>query len=330
MKKFLKRAVVLLALAAAGGAHAQTVLKIAHSDSQQSYRHQGATLFAKKVEELTQGRYKVQVFCCSQLGSDPKLVEQVALGGVDFTVTSIGSYAPHIGELNVTFLPFMFSSYEQGWKFYDESAWLQEQYAKAPAKGFRFLAPWESGFRHMVTKDPLNSPADARGRKVRGFANEMVLWTLEGMGFGVQILPVPEIYMALQQGAVVGLENSIDFIYSQKYYEVAPNITLTSHIYSPTPVTISEKTWARIPPADQPLIARAAREVTPFMRNLIKSNEEKLLQEMQAKGARPNRSPDLAGFRKAVEPVYVKARAKYGADVDRVLAEAEKIRAGTR
>jgi TRAP-type C4-dicarboxylate transport system substrate-binding protein len=50
-----------------------------------------AQLFAKKVEELTQGRYKVKVFCCSQLGNDPKNIEQLALGGIDFTVSATGS-----------------------------------------------------------------------------------------------------------------------------------------------------------------------------------------------------------------------------------------------
>ena len=51
-------------------AHAHTVLKFSHTDQQGGARQAAAQVFAKKVEELTQGRYKVQVFCCSQLGND--------------------------------------------------------------------------------------------------------------------------------------------------------------------------------------------------------------------------------------------------------------------
>ena len=100
---------------------AQTVLKFSHTDQQQGARHGAAEVFAKKVEQYTNGRYKVQVFCCSQLGNDPKNIEQLVLGGIDFTVSSTGSYAPHVDSLNLTMLPFIVDSYEQGWKLYDES-----------------------------------------------------------------------------------------------------------------------------------------------------------------------------------------------------------------
>ncbi len=316
----------LASVALACTAQAQTILKFSHTDQQLGARHAAAQVFAKKVEEYTQGRYKVQVFCCSQLGNDPKNIEQLGLGGIDFTVSATGSYAPHVPTLNLTMLPFILDSYEQGWKFYDNSKWLQDQFAKAPAKGFRFLATWEAGFRNMTTREPLNSPDDTKGKKLRTFPNEMMRWTLEAMGFGVQIMPLPEVYLAISQGAVAGQENPIDTIYSNKFYEVAPNVTLTNHVYSPIPVAISEKTWQKLTPADQQAMVRAAKEVTPFARNIIKDNDEKVLAEMASKGAKINRKPDIAAFRKSVEPVYVKAREKYGADVDQVLSEAAAIR----
>jgi TRAP-type transport system periplasmic protein len=311
-------------------AQAQTILKFSHTDQQQGARHTAALEFAKKVEQYTQGRYKVQVFCCSQLGNDPKNIEQLGLGGIDFTVSSTGSYAPHIPTLNLTMLPFIVDSYEQGWKFYDESAWLKEQFAKAPPKGFRFLATWEAGFRNMTTRDPLNSPEDTKGKKLRTFPNEMMRWTLESMGFGVQIMPLPEVYLSIQQGAVAGQENPIDTIFSNKFYEVAPHVTLTNHVYSPIPVAVSEKTWAKLSADDQKAVERAAQEVAPMARKLIKDSDEKVLAEMGAKGAKINRKPDVAAFRKSVEPVYVKAREKYGADVDVVLKETAAIRAAVK
>ena len=316
----------LASLALTCGAHAETILKFSHTDQQQGARQAAAQLFAKKVEEYTQGRYKVQVFCCSQLGNDPKNIEQMALGGIDFTVSSTGSFASFVPTLNLTMMPFIIDNYEQGWKFYDESKWLKAQFDKAPAKGFRFLATWEACFRSMTTKDPLNGPADARGKKLRTFPNEMMRWQLEAMGFGIQIMPLPEVYLAIQQGAVAGQENPIDTIASNKFYEVAPHVTLTNHVYSPIPMAISEKTWQKLTPADQQAVARAAKEVAPFQRTMIKDNDEKLLADMAAKGAKINRKPDTEAFRKSVEPVYAKARDKYGADVDAVLAEAAAVR----
>jgi len=327
----MKRKIVVQMIAAAfalglaGAVQAQTVLKFSHTDQQQGARQAGALIFAKKVAEYTQNRYKVNVFCCSQLGNDPKNIEQLVSGGIDFTVSATGSYAPHVDTLNLTMLPFMFDSYEQGWKFYDTSKWLQAQFDKAPAKGFRFLATWEAGFRCMTTKDVLNSPADAKGKKLRTFPNEMMRWLLEDVGFGVQIMPLPEVYLAIQQGVVAGQDNPIDTIYSNKFYEVAPNVTLTRHVYSPIPLAISEKTWAKLSPEDRIAVKRAAEEAGAWNRNEVKANEETQLAEMKSKGAKIN-SPALQGFRDAVKPTYEKAKAKWGTDVTAILADAESVR----
>jgi TRAP-type transport system periplasmic protein len=319
-------AAAITALMAFNTAHAQTVLKFSHTDQQAGARQAAAQLFASKVEELTQGRYKVQVFCCSQLGNDPKNIEQLALGGIDFTVSATGSYAQHVPSLNLAMMPFLVDSYAQGWKLYDESRWLQEQFAKAPAKGFRFLATWEAGFRSMTTREPLNSPADATGRKLRTFPNEMMRWTLEAMGFNIQIMPLPEVYLAIQQGAVSGQENPVDTIFSNKFYEVAPHVTLTNHVYSPLPMAISERTWQRLSEADRKAVTEAARMAARFSREMIAGNDAKQLAEMTAKGAKVNARPDVDAFRKAVQPVYAKARDKFGADVDTFLSDAEAIR----
>lgn len=321
------RTFIAAALMAWGfSAGAQTVLKFSHTDQQSGARQAAAEVFAKKVEELTQGRYKVNVFCCSQLGNDPKNIEQLAIGGIDFTVSATGSYAPHVPSLNLTMMPFLVESYEQGWKLYDTSPWLKAQFAKAPAKGFRFLSTWEAGFRSMTTKDSLNTPEDAKGKKLRTFPNEMMRWTLEAMGFNIQIMPLPEVYLAIQQGAVQGQENPIDTIYSNKFYEVAPHVTLTNHVYSPIPLAISEKTWQKLSPADQKAVTEAAQIAAQFSRKFISENDANQLKAISEHGGKINAKPDVKAFRAAVEPVYAKAREKYGTDVDALLHDAAEIR----
>ncbi len=330
MKRTLLTTIALAALLPLCSiSHAQTVLRFSHTDQMEGGRHASAQLFARKVEELTQGRYKVQVFCCSQLGNDPKNIEQLALGGVDFTVSATGSYAPHVPTLNLAMLPYLVDNFEQGWRLYDESKWLQAQFDKSQAKGFRFLATWEAGFRNMTTRDALATPADAKGKKLRTFPNEMMRWTLESMGFSIQIMPLPEVYLAIQQGAVSGQENPVDTISSNKFFEVAPNVTMTQHVYSPIPLTMSERSWQKLSPDDRKAVMEAARIAAKFSREFVRSSEEKQLAAMTAKGAKVAR-PALGPFRDAVQPVYAKAREKYGADVDAFLKEAEAIRKSTK
>jgi TRAP-type C4-dicarboxylate transport system substrate-binding protein len=175
--------------------HAQTVLKFSHTDQQQGARHAAAQVFAKKVEEYTQGRYKVQVFCCSQLGNDPKNIEQLTLGGIDFTVSATGSYAPHIPSLNLTMMPFISTVTSRAGSSTTIPSGSRSSLPRHQPRAFAFLATWEAGFRNMTTKDPLNGPDDAKGKKLRTFPNEMMRWQLEAMGFGIQIMPLPEVYL---------------------------------------------------------------------------------------------------------------------------------------
>lgn len=313
----------------AGGAMAQApvTLKFSHTDSAIGARQKAAELFARKVEEYSQGRVKIQIFHSGQLANDTKSLEQLQLGGLDFAVTGASTYAPQLPELNLLSLPYLVDSYEQGWKLYDDSKWVQKNFEKlAATKNIRILSTWEAGFRSFSTKRAFTAPADIKGTKLRAFKNDMFLQLLGAMGWNTVVMPVTEAYLAIQQGVVEGQENPIDTIYSQKFYEVAPVLTLTEHVYSPIPMAISEITWKKLSPADQVAVKKAAVEASAFSRQEVKNNDDRLLAEMTAKGAKVNRV-DKAPFRTVMEPVYETARKDYGKEaVDSLMAEAAALK----
>jgi TRAP-type C4-dicarboxylate transport system substrate-binding protein len=161
---------------------------------------------------------------------------------------------------------------------------------------------------------------------MRVFPNDMIRWIMESIGFVPVVLPVTEVYLAIQQGTVIGQENPTDTIYSLRFYEVAPHITLTRHVYSPLPMTISEITWKRLDSKTQEAITRAAADAAKHSRQIVRADEEKQLAEMTAKGAKVAR-PTIGPFRDAVKPVYDKAREVFGASaVDNMLADCDAIR----
>jgi TRAP-type transport system periplasmic protein len=312
-------------LAAPAQAQSQA-LKLCHTDTPSGARHKASELFARKFGEYSNGRYRVLVFHSGQLGNDPQSIALVGKGELDFTVSATGSFALLVPTLNLTALPYLVNDYQHGWQLYDQSAWITRQFAQLPAKGMRALATWEAGFRSFTTKAPLTSPADAQGKKIRIFNNEMLRWVMQSIGYEPVVIPVTETYLALQQGRVEGQENPIDTILALRFYEVAPNITLTQHVYSPLPFVVSEKLWQSLSVADRAAMERAAREAAKFSRELVRDNDQRQLAEMKAKGAIV-RTPDLAPFRRAVEPVYEQARQKYGAEVDALVADAKRLAA---
>ncbi len=327
-KKSLSRLLLSAAILTVGigGAEAVETLRFSHTDNPGGSRQAAAELFAEKVADYTDGRYEVQIFPSGQLANDPKAIELLQLGGVDFTVSATGSYATHLPSLNLTAMPFLVDTYEQGWELYDNSEWLQGEFAKLPEKGFRVLGTWEAGFRSFTTNEPLASPEDAQSMKMRVFPNDMIRWSMEAIGFQTVVMPITDVYLSIQQGIVNGQENPVDTIKSLRFYEVAPYITLTRHVYSPLPLTIAEKTWQSFSDEDREAVLKAATESAAFSRDLVKNSVDSQLTEMEEAGATVS-VPEIGPFRDAVQSVYAKAKDVYGDEaVDKILADAAAIR----
>jgi tripartite ATP-independent transporter DctP family solute receptor len=302
------------------------ILRFSHTDTSIGARQQAALMFADAVEKYTGGRYKVQVFHSGQVANDAKSLEQLQIGGLDFAVTGVVTFTPHVKSLSLVALPYLAETYEQGWKLYDASKFIQQQAGLLPAKGMRIVGNWEAGFRSFTTNFPLNSPADAKGKKLRIAPVEMVRWIMEAIGFSPVVMPVTEVYLAIQQNTVTGQENPIDTIYSQRFYEVAKHVTLSQHVYSPLWLAAAERTFKSMSAEDQQAVMKAGKEAGDWNRKEVRANDEKLLAEMTAKGATVTK-PDLAVWRKATESVYERARGEFGAEaVDQMLKEAAEVR----
>jgi tripartite ATP-independent transporter DctP family solute receptor len=290
----------------AGVAEAGTTLRLGHTDPPDGLRHKSATLFAEKVKEYTQGRYSVDVHHSSTLGDDPKLLEQVKLGAIDFAVTGVAIYSNQIPELGLLALPYLVESYEQGWALYDTSPWVKEWFAKLQTKNIRYLAMWEAGFRQLTAKRAVRVPEDVKGMKVRISKNQVYLWLWSALGANPTVMALGETYISLQQGVVDAQENPIPTIHVQKFYEVAKNISLTNHIYAPIPLSIGEKRWQGLAAADQAAVLKAAQEASAWHRKAVVSEDDKMLADMQAKGATVIK-PDVPAFGRASKSVYDKA-----------------------
>jgi tripartite ATP-independent transporter DctP family solute receptor len=329
MKRLLAVVGVLtvLIVAAAATGEAATTLRLGHTDPADGLRHKAATFFADKVKEHTQGRYSVDVHHSGTLGDDPKLLEQVKLGAIDLAISGIAIYGNQIPELGLLALPYLVESYEQGWALYDTSPWVKEWLGKLQTKNMRALSILEAGFRQFTSTKPVRTPADVKGMKVRIAKNQVYVWLWQTLGANPTVMALGETYISLQQGVVDAQENPIPTIHVQKFYEVAKNVSLTNHIYAPIPLSLNEKRWQAMSAADQSAFVKAAQEASAWHRKAVVSEDEKMLADMQAKGATVIK-PDVPAFGKASQPVYDKAGEQYPKPVlQALLKDAEGVKA---
>lgn len=297
------------------------MLTLSHTDSGLGARHKAAEFFAARVARYTGSAVAVQVVHSGKLGNDPQALEKLSKGEIDFTLMASGVFASHVPQLELAGLPYLVQTYEQGWRLYDKSAWLHRQFEALIPKGIHFLATWEAGFRSFTTNRPFATPNAIKGGKVRIYANAIISSTMKGLGLEPVVMPVTEAYDAIADERVNGQENPVDTIYSLRFYEVAPHVTLTRHIYSPLPFVMSEASWSRLSGDNREGVLKAAREASAFSRKMVRNLEDFQVNEMRIKGA-DIVEPDMNVWKASIKPVYAEARQKFGKDLDDLLKDA--------
>jgi len=265
------------------------------------------------VQQRTNGRVKVNIFENSQLGSERDLVEGLQLGTVDLVATSTGPLGGFVPEMGIVDLPFLFRDKTHAYKVLDGRIG-QDLMKKFDDKGIHGLAYWEAGFRHVTNnKRPVNSPSDMAGLKIRLMENKVHLAAFKALGANPTPMAWGEVFAALQQGVLDGMEGPIPLVYTSKIYEVQKYLSLTGHFYSPSLWFISVKTWTKLPPDIKKVFADTSIEIGTFERNLMTEQEDAQVPLLRSKGMQVI-TPDKRPFQEAIKAVYKQFEPTFGKD----------------
>ncbi|MFZ5945544.1 MAG: TRAP transporter substrate-binding protein [Bacillota bacterium] len=274
----------------------------------------GLVEFGKLLSERTNGKYSVETFPASQLGSEREAIEGVQMGTIDLTVVSTAPLAGFSDAFLVTDLPFIFKSKEHAYKVLDGEIG-KSIFSKLEGTGIVGLAFWENGFRNITnSKRPINKPEDMKGIKIRTMENQIHMDSFKQIGADPTPMAFGELFTALQQKTVDGQENPLPIIATSKFNEVQEHLAMTGHFYAPAPLLISQALWDKLSAEEKEIFAKTAVDATAIERGMIADMDAKLLDELQAKGMKVTQ-PDKAEWQKAMAPVYEKWQDKIGKDL---------------
>jgi tripartite ATP-independent transporter DctP family solute receptor len=215
--------------------------------------------FAKKVEELSDGRIKVDVFSGGQLGDETTTIEQTQVGIVDIGRANAGPLTQFADSLGVFSFPFLFDSREHMWKALDSSLrdTLFGDLEKSDLVGLAF---YDAGARSFYSTEPIKKASDVKGKKIRVMQNDILIKAFGKLGTSPTPLSASEVYSALQMGVIDGGENNVSTYVADGHYEVAKNFTLSEHLRIPGVLFMSKKSWDKLSAEDQKVIKEAALE----------------------------------------------------------------------
>jgi len=271
------KGLLTLAVTASLALAADYVIKFSHVVSPNTPKGKAADYFAKRVEELSHGKIKVEVYPNAQLGKDKVVLRKMKFGTVQMAAPSFSKFTGLVPQLGLFDLPFLFKDENHLHKVLDGEVGkkLLDMVTK---KGYVALAYWDNGFKQLTdSKRPLIKPEDCRGLKFRVMSSKVLIEQFKALGAIPVVLPFSEVYSALQQGVVDGQENTISNIYTKKFYEVQRYMTMTNHGYLGYMVVMSKKFWNKLPNDLKNVIKQAIKDATEKERVWAKElNKEQL------------------------------------------------------
>src|SRR5437899_8563537 len=309
-------------------APAQTItLKLATIVGNDNPFTTSAMKFKEVAEARSGGRIKVEVYPAGQLAKNEIVqLEGMQLGTVDVAAVSL----PSIGgkwdpKLLATDVPFLYTGREHVWKVMDGALGkeLMNRLEPLGAKPFCYGGGW--GFRGVLSnKRAIQAPDDLKGQTIRVPPIPTLVEVFKAFGAN----PVPmiwgEVYLAVKQGTVDGLELPVTTAVSDKFHEITKYYSRTLHSY-PAAVWVMAKTKS------DELTAVTKKEVDDTMavacvqhrQDDVKAEADGLAQ-MKARGMQVNDVKDLRPFQERAQPVWKFIETKVGKELfDRVVAEAK-------
>lgn len=292
-------------------AQAETVVRYSIWAKKGEAQHTAALAFEKKLEEVSGGKFQVEVFPGNQLGNPRDVMTQLALN----TTQILASGDPGMKEVEYLALPFLMkdlSRYEKVIASDFGKAWMEKL---ANGRQMRLLGFMPRSPRHFSSNSAVNSVADMSGLNLRSPTRDYYVESLTALGAKPTPIPFKELYSALQTGLVEGQENPLETIYGAKFHEVQSHVALVGYIHKPAYVMISNGFWNGLSDEEKGWFAEAAAVQTAAANGEIDKNSAKLIETMKAAGVTFT-EPDREEFKKVLWPVTEKlGRGVWGDDL---------------
>lgn len=334
-------AAVVLGLAACGGGDdsagetsgggAEITLTLAYVTTATHPYGQAIDFFAKEVEAASGGRIVITTRA-SYPQSESQLLTDVRNGSVDMATVSTAIWdAAGINTFQALQAPFLVNNYDLEARILTGPiGTAMRARASQVAGDIDVLAIHEGGLRKPLgATKPLDSVQAFRGAKIRAAQSKVQAAGLSALGAQADPLPLPEVYQALKNGTVDGMEANLGLIATNKYYEVAKYVTGNVNLWPfPTALVINAARMRALSATDQKILTDAAAKV-PDKSIEIVSARSTLPQQLVDCGIRfvTASAADIATLQTAARKAY----AVLGADpaTRTYLAQIQKLKDAT-
>ncbi|HJR69776.1 MAG TPA: TRAP transporter substrate-binding protein [Gammaproteobacteria bacterium] len=207
-----------------------------------------ANAFAANFGERTGGAHSIAVFPAGQLGNDAQMLQQLQTGALDMAFMPIAEITNRIPEFGALYAPYLAK----------DVAAAAELLASAEARGLLDQLPARigvvgigyslAGMRQIISRSPVRSLDDLRGRKLRITPLDPIRDFYVQAGAAPIPLPLGSVYDALANGQIDAVDMDLENIWKQNYYDLAETVVLSNHMMFPMVGLVSAAKWRTLDP----------------------------------------------------------------------------------
>ena len=273
-----------------------------------------ANTFARKVEELSGGELKLQVYHNAVLGGDTELIESCQCGDIPFVVQNTAPEVSYMPRLCLFDLPCAFSSLDDLHRVLDDSLFMQKINTIYQDAGFYLLGMADQHFRVMTSNKKVQSMSDLKGIKIRTMENSFHIGFWSAIGANPTPMAFSELYVGLEQHTVDAQENPYEVICSNGFYEVQKYVIETNHLPHLLALVTNDDFYRHLPAKDRRILDEAAAQARDFAREQAVSRVSERMKEIEAGGATlvPISATFLQEMQEASQPLYNQIRSVVG------------------
>lgn len=242
-------------------------------------------LFAKRTEELSNGRLKVEYYPAEQLGKLQDQLQFVSDGMADIAVVPTSIFAGQLPLNTVMQLPFYSSAVEGAEiikRLHEAVPELEQEFTKYGIKTLFYISPGQ--YDVATAEKPVRSPEDLKGIKI-ATAGGMFSKIAAKYGINPVNVSVGDYYEATQRGIVDGHIQPITAIQSYRLDELVKYQTYGLRMGGTTQAfAINLNSWQKLPDDLQKILLQAGEESRVHAVDLWDKKNQMLIDEFQKKG----------------------------------------------
>ncbi|WP_018183210.1 TRAP transporter substrate-binding protein [Kaistia granuli] len=316
MLKTLLAAVCVAAITTVS-AHAGVTIRIGGAGSDDSPDTKAMQVFKEKMEAELGSDVAIELFPGSHLGTVDEMVEQVKGGVLECMYESVGVLGSFHPAANVEGVAYIYRDEDHFFRIWRGPVGQEVLDSIAKDAGFRVVGPAYHGFRQFLVTKPADSLDDLQGRKIRAPGIPAYIESIRALGANPATVAFEEVYTAVQQGVVDGVEQPLFAIQDKRFYEVAKHLVMTNHMAETMGFMCNSDWYQGQDERVRGAINAAADASADWYKGYTTEAQAKVLDKLVAEGVVVHK-PDLAPFMEkakeakydpALEPIIAKFRA---------------------